>query len=69
MRMTTKGQSVVEYAMVIGLIFAVFVIVQFYGRWAISGRWRAAVDRFGYGVQYNCPDSECDDGSGATARN
>lgn len=58
-----RGQSSLEYVMLIAVIFAAFVIVQFYGRWAISGRWRAAVDRFGFGVQYDCPPSECDDGT------
>ncbi len=48
----TKGASTLEYATMIVVLIAVMLIMQKYVWQAISGRWRAAGDSFGFGRQY-----------------
>ena len=42
-----KGQTLIEYAMLITIILGVFVAVQIYVKRGIQGRWKAAVDDLG----------------------
>jgi hypothetical protein len=44
---TSKGQSFVEYSVVLIVILAVFLSMQNYMKRGIQGRWKAAVDELG----------------------
>lgn len=47
MRLLKKGQSAVEYTLLIIIIIAVFVATSLYIKRGIQGRWREAVDSIG----------------------
>ncbi len=46
-----RGVSIVESAMLIAVVIAVLLVMQFYIKRAINGRWKEAGDVFGYGRQ------------------
>ena len=48
-----KGSTIIESAILIVVIAAVLLVMQFYIKRAINGRWREAGDTFGYGRQYS----------------
>lgn len=47
-----SGQSTIEYAVLIAVVVAAIVSMSVFTRRALTGRWRAAGDTFGYGRQY-----------------
>jgi Flp pilus assembly pilin Flp len=47
-----RAASSLEYAALILFLVAALVTMQNYARNALSGRWKQAMDRFGYGRQY-----------------
>ena len=52
MRMRKKGFLAIEYTVLVAIVVGAFFGIYAYFRRAISGRWRAQVDAFGYGRQY-----------------
>jgi len=51
MRISSKGQSAVEYALLLIIVMGAFVATSFYIKRGIQGRWKGAVD--GMGEQYD----------------
>ena len=47
MRISKKGQSSIEYAVVLIIIMGSFLAMQNYMKRGLQGRWRAAVDQLG----------------------
>ena len=47
-----KAVALIEYAVFILVIVLAVIAVQDYLRRAISGKWKASADAFGYGRQY-----------------
>lgn len=47
-----RGQSAVEYAVVIAVVAAALLGMSVYAKRALSGKWRQVGDAFGYGRQY-----------------
>ena len=45
--MNKKGQTLLEYAILIIIILAVFIAMQAYVKRGIQGRWKASVDSLG----------------------
>lgn len=48
----TRGQTIVEYAIVIAVVIAVLIGMRRVMLAHLCGGWRAAVDQFGHGHQY-----------------
>ncbi len=42
-----RGQSIVEYAVIIVIVMAVFLTMQHYVKRGLQGRWKASVDDLG----------------------
>ena len=49
---TKKALSIVEYSMLIAVVVAALIGMQFYLRRAICGKWKEGADSFGFGRQY-----------------
>jgi len=47
-----KGQTALEYAVVIAVVVAALVGMSVYVKRAMSGKWRQVGDTFGYGRQF-----------------
>ena len=47
-----RGQSVVEYAVLVAVVVAALVSMAVYTKRALSGKWRGVGDTFGHGRQY-----------------
>ena len=48
-----KGQSIVEYMVLIVFVIAALLVSQKYLARSISGRWKSQADSMGYGRQYS----------------
>lgn len=48
-----RGVSAIEYSLIVAVVVAGLLGMQFYMKRAISGRMRQAADTFGYGRQYD----------------
>jgi len=48
-----KAMSVVEYSLLIAIVIAGLLAMQFYLKRAVCGRWKEAGDVFGFGRQAN----------------
>lgn len=46
-RMTKKGQTSIEYAVLLIIIIGAFIGIQNYMKRGVQGRWKAAVDELG----------------------
>ena len=46
------GQTTLEYAAMVAIVAGALLAMSFYIKRALSGRWRAVGDTFGYGRQY-----------------
>ena len=51
--MKRKGMSIIEYSLLIAIVAAALLAMQFYLKRAVSGRWKEAGDVFGFGRQAN----------------
>jgi hypothetical protein len=51
MRSFRKGQSILEYSLLLIIIMAAFITMQIYIKRGFQGRWKSAVDELG--DQYN----------------
>lgn len=47
-----KSMSIIEYAMLIAIVAAALIGMQFYLKRAISGHWKQSGDAIGFGRQY-----------------
>ena len=52
-KMVKKAMSVVEYAMLIAIVAAALIGMQFYLRRAVCGHWKQSGDVIGFGRQYD----------------
>jgi len=50
---TKRGQSAIEYAVLIAVVAAALVGMSVYTKRALAGKWRGVGDSFGYGRQYD----------------
>ena len=50
--LSSKGQGVIEYTILIAILVAVLVGMASYVQRALAGKWRDVGDTFGYGRQY-----------------
>jgi len=48
-----RGQSAIEYAVLIAVAAAALVGMSVYTKRALDGKWRGVGDSFGYGRQYD----------------
>jgi Flp pilus assembly pilin Flp len=48
-----KGTAILEYGLLIAIVIAALIAIQFYFKRAINGNWKAAGDVFGSGRQYD----------------
>lgn len=48
-----KGTSIIEYSLLIAVVIAALIGMQFYVKRAVSGNWKQAGDVFGFGRQTN----------------
>ena len=46
-RLTTKGQSILEYTLIITIVLGAFLGIQNYFKRGLQGRWKTAVDDLG----------------------
>ena len=51
-RLAERGQSVIEYAVLIAVAVAALVGMSVYTKRALMGKWRTVGDTFGSGRQY-----------------
>lgn len=47
MRIHKKGQSVLEFSVLIVIVVGAFIAMQFYVKRGIQGRWKTSIDDFG----------------------
>lgn len=47
MNLRKKGQSVVEFTVLLVIVIGVFIAMQFYVKRGLQGRWKATLDDFG----------------------
>ncbi len=47
-----KGQSTLEYALIIAVVVAAFIVMQYYMRRGVEGKLRESIDDIGQGGQY-----------------
>ena len=50
--MRARGQSIVEYAVLVAVVVAMLLSMAIYVKRALCGRWRQTGDVFGYGRQF-----------------
>lgn len=51
--MIKKAMSTIEYAMLIAIVVAALIGMQFYLRRAVCGHWKQSGDAIGFGRQYD----------------
>lgn len=47
MRFSKKGQSALEFTILLMIVIGVFIAMQFYVKRGIQGRWKSSLDDFG----------------------
>lgn len=49
----TRGQSMIEYAVLVAVVIATLLGMSIYTKRALAGKWKSVGDTFGYGRQYD----------------
>jgi Flp pilus assembly pilin Flp len=53
MKKTILAMSTIEYSMLIAIVVAALLVMQFYLKRGVCGQWKSAGDVFGFGRQYD----------------